>query len=498
MVLAAGSALRLNGSVYSHISLPFRFVGHLFPLSAIRAPDRFNLLTVFSLSVSAGLGAAYLARRRRWLLIPLVLLILLDYLYVPLPAWDLPPASPFFQQMAQEQASYGVVDYPMGYAFSKRWLYYQTLHGKPIVEGHISRYTAQDYAFIASNPLLRAFYQTGVKPLRVSGETFSGEAIPVSALGPALRALGTSGVRYILLHKSHLNADFAAYFRRLLPLVPIHEDPALAVYDVARPLPVCYDGFPVSLTSDVALARFDVQHSDEGREWQLQVLAIPLAPHTSPLTCQIRLIGENGGILETPLTFFETLPKGGWAAGDLAMQEAMLSLPQALEPGAYRWTLTCPGATAYTAPETLEVHLDGHATYLRRSVNLRYGDVIQLLGYRWRTEGTDLQMTLLWKALKAPSADYKVFVHLLNAEGEIVRQYDAVPCNWQCPTGGWLAGDVVPDRAVISLRGLPPEEYRLAVGLYHLVTQERLPVQGPQGELYPDAYFVLPDAFLIS
>ncbi len=500
MVLAAGPVLRLNGTLYPHIPMPYRFIGHLFPISAIRAPDRFNLLVAFSLAVSAGLGAAYLARQRRWLLVPLVFLVFAEYLCIPLPTWDIPPASPFFQQMAQEQALYGVVDYPMGYTFSKKWLYYQTLHGKPMVEGHIARYTPEDYVFIASNPLLRAFYQVAKKPVRLPRDMFSGAAIPVSALGPALRALETSGVRYILLHKPYLKDDSEAHFRRLLPLVPVYEDSAVAVYDVARPLPACYGGFPIPLAPDVALARFDVQHNEVGTEWQLQILAVLLAPRTSPLACQIRLVGEDESVLEVPITLFETLPEeeGNWAAGDLAMQEAMVSLPQALEPGAYHWAAICPGATAYIAPGTLEMHPDGHVTYLRRSLDIHYGDIIQLLGYQWRTEGTDLQMTILWKTLKDPRADYKVFVHLLNADGEIVRQHDAVPCNWQCPTSQWHAGDLVPDWAVISLRGLPPGEYHLAVGLYHLATQERLPARGSENGLYPNARFILPDALLIS
>lgn len=506
MVLAAGPVLRLNGTLYPHIPMPYRFIGHPFPVSAIRAPDRFNLLVAFSLAVSAGLGAAYLVRQRRWLLVPLVFLVLVEYLCIPLQTWGLPPASPFFQQMAQEQALYGVVDYPMGYTFGKKRLYYQTLHGKPMVEGHIARYTPEDYVFIASNPLLRTFYQVAEKPVRLPRDTFSGVDIPVSALGPALRALETSGVRYILLHKPYLNTDLEAHFRRLLPPVPTYEDSTLAVYDVSRPLPVYYDGFPAPLTPDAALARFDVQPDNSGTEWQLQIITILLAPHASPLPCQIRLIGENGSVLETPITFFETLPaqegqkgnEGNWAAGDLDLQEITLSLPQAPETGVYRWNVTCPEAADYTAPETLNVYPDGRASYLRSQVNVRYGDFIQLLGYRWRTTGTDLQMNILWETLKAPRTDYKVFVHLLNASGEIVRQYDAIPCNWQCPTSQWHAGDIVPDQAVISLRGLPPEEYRLAVGLYHLATQERLPARGPEGELYPDAYFVLPDAFLIS
>ena len=62
--------------------------------------------------------------------------------------WDLPPSSEVMEQMTQDPAEYAVVDYPMGYTNSKLWLYYQTLHGKPIVDGHLSRYRPEQYEFI--------------------------------------------------------------------------------------------------------------------------------------------------------------------------------------------------------------------------------------------------------------------------------------------------------------------------------------------------------------
>jgi hypothetical protein len=504
VLLAAGSALRFNGNLYPHVLLPYRFVGHIFPISILRAPDRFNLLLVFSLSTLAGLGAAWIHRhRRRWLL-PLVSLILLEYLCIPLPMWDLPPSSPFFEQMTHEETDYCVVDYPMGYKPAKLWLYYQTLHGKPTVEGHVSRYTAADYAFIYSQPLLRALYQAEDLPPYLPPD--DGTGIPlemdtyVQALGPALRALESSGVRYVLLHKPYLDAALGTHLQRVLPTVPVYEDQTLAAYDIARPLPVTYDGFPVPLTPDVALVRFDVQHTDGNPEWQFQLLPIALASRIPPLACQIQLTGDNGSVLASPITLFEAPPErgGDWEAGDVEVQEITTPLPQELEPGAYRWTVHCLGETAYTAPETLQVHNDGHVTYLRHTGYVRYGDAIELEGYRWRTVGTDLQMVLRWEALAKPSADYKVFVHLLNADGEIARQYDAVPCNWRCPTSQWQAGEIISDRTIIHLWGLPPGEYRLAVGLYAAQTQNRLAARGPEGERYPGDYLILPDTFLIS
>jgi len=502
-LLAAGPALRINGVLYPHIPLPYRLVGNIFPIVVIRAPDRFNLLVVFSLSVLAGIGAAWLyAHRRRWLL-PLALLVIIEYLCAPLPMWDLPPASPFYEQMARQETKYGVVDYPMDYELAKLWLYYQTLHGHPLVQGHVSRYTAADYAFIHSQPLLDALYQVAQPPPYLSPADEADTPLEtdtyVQALGPSLRSLSAAGVRYIIVHKPYLDAGSETHFWHVFPAVPVYEDVSLAAYETTRPFPVYYDGFPTSLTPDMALVRFDVQQDSRGTEWQFQVVATSLVSQPAPLACQIELIGENGSVLESPVTFFAALSGAeGWARDDLEMEEVTVLLPQVLTPGTYHWALACPGTERYTVPETLEVYPDGHFTYLRRSVDVAYGEDIQLVGYRWQTAGANLQVALLWKALEQPRADYKVFVHLLNADGEIVQQHDAMPCGWQCPTSQWRAKDTVLDQASVPLWGLPAGTYRLAVGLYTQDTQERLPVRARSGEIVPDSYFVLPDPFLIS
>ncbi len=508
MALAAGSVLRVNGALYPQIPLPYRAVEHLFLISTIRAPDRFNLLVTLSLSISAGLGAAYVAaltaQRWRWALIPVGLLVAVEFLCLPLPAWKLPPASPFFAQMAEEQTTYGVVDYPMGYTLAKRWLYYQTLHGKPSVDGHLSRYTAQEYAFIASQPLLRVFYRTGEQPSYLPPGMLESATPFVSALGPSLRSLESSGVRYILLHKPFMNRALWTHFYRAFPAVPVYDDETLAVYDVAQPLPLYYDSFPIRLAPDVALARFDVVSATipgEGHtKWRFQILARLLAGQPASLACQIRLTGENGDVLTLPLTLFEAMPENGatWAVGDLEIKEEIVQLPQNLESGEYRWSLSCPRATTYTAPETLKVRDDDQVVYLRRWMNVNYGDVIELEGYRWRTPGAELQVTLRWHVLERPRKDYKVFVHLLNGDGEIVRQYDAMPCNWQCPTKQWQDGETILDQSLIPLGGLPPGKYRLAVGLYDAKTGERLSARGPDGERHLDDYVFLPDVFEIS
>lgn len=144
ILMAAGSVLRFNGRFYDQIALPFRWVGTFFPISTIRSPDRFNLLTVFSIAVLTGLGAAFIAEKRawRWLLVPLRILIVTEYLIVPMPMMPLPPSSPFLNKLAADEENYAVIDFPLSYNDSKRWYYYQSIHGKPIVEGHVSRFSS--------------------------------------------------------------------------------------------------------------------------------------------------------------------------------------------------------------------------------------------------------------------------------------------------------------------------------------------------------------------
>ena len=504
MVLAAGPVLRLNGALYSNIPLPYRLIEDLFPISAIRVPDRFNLLVVFSLAMSAGLGAAQLARQRRWLLAPLALLVLAEYLCLPMPMLDLPPGSPYLEQMAQDETRYGVVDYPMGYTVGKHWLYYQTLHGKPMVEGHVSRYTSETYAFITSQPLLQALYRVAERPRFLPPDEEADAPIEadtcVEALGPALRSLDAHAVWYVLLHKPYVDTYLQEQFERMLPLVPIYEDETLAVYDVRHPLPYLYDGFPHLLTPDVALIRFDVQPADSDSQWKLRLMARLQAPRTLPLPCQIRLEGKVGEVLTLPVSLFDAAVPAGenWQIGDLWVKEMTVSLPADLEPGTYHWTLTCGEEARYEAADALEIDPHGRSVYLRRWTNLLYDDTIHLLGYRWWTAGADLHLALLWEPLRKPAADYKVFVHLLNTNGDIVRQYDAVPCHWKCPTSQWQVRETITDQATLSLWGLPAGQYRLAVGLYHPETLERLPVREPGSEPYPDAYPILPEPFLIE
>jgi hypothetical protein len=82
---------------------------------------------------------------------------------------------------------------------------------------------------------------------------------------------------------------------------------------------------------------------------------------------------------------------------------------------------------------------------------------------------------------------YKVFVHLIDpASGRPVVQDDAVPRRWTYPTTEWTRNEVVEDKIILPLDGVPQGHYDLVIGLYDPETGERLPAFSAQGNQYPD------------
>jgi hypothetical protein len=98
-----------------------------------------------------------------------------------------------------------------------------------------------------------------------------------------------------------------------------------------------------------------------------------------------------------------------------------------------------------------------------------------------------LCVELNWQALGTPVADYTVFVHLVNSQGQVVAQTDMQPQGGDAPTSQWQPGNSIVDKhGLILPADLPPGEYTIRAGLYRADNQEPLLVtQADQFE--PDA-----------
>ena len=79
-------------------------------------------------------------------------------------------------------------------------------------------------------------------------------APPLRDTLPQLRVDGLVEAMLAVTSGLDLDATLQTHFQHVLPIMPVSQDQALAVYDVTHPLPVTYDGFPIPLTRAVALA----------------------------------------------------------------------------------------------------------------------------------------------------------------------------------------------------------------------------------------------------
>ena len=82
----------------------------------------------------------------------------------------------------------------------------------------------------------------------------------------------------------------------------------------------------------------------------------------------------------------------------------------------------------------------------------------------------------------------KVYVHLRDAAGQIVAQWDGLGAAWE----GWRLGDTLVQVAtIVRPESLPPGDYQVVAGLYDPLTNQRWRfADGQNGvELFP---FALP------
>ncbi len=92
-----------------------------------------------------------------------------------------------------------------------------------------------------------------------------------------------------------------------------------------------------------------------------------------------------------------------------------------------------------------------------------------------------LDLTLVWKATGTADASYRVFTHLLSADGIVIAQHDGYPVGETRLTTGWVKGEYLVD--VYRLAFLPEGQgyrgpARLEVGFYNPETNYRIPVSG--------------------
>jgi len=88
--------------------------------------------------------------------------------------------------------------------------------------------------------------------------------------------------------------------------------------------------------------------------------------------------------------------------------------------------------------------------------------------------GANVPLTLWWRAAQAPPQGVFTFLHLLDATGTKVAEYNAPLAGDQRPRP-WVAAEPLLDQAALALpANLAPGQYRLIGGAFDLASGARL------------------------
>ena len=260
------------------------------------------------------------------------------------------------------------------------------------------------------------------------------------------------------------------------------------------------DYFQLHSPPDQALAAPVVRHDDIGGKFRLlgqnalpttvragatlPVIAYwrSLADMDENYSVVLRLedVGSNQTLVEMVQAHPSDIPTTGWATGLYVRNEWQVEIPADALPLQYalRTGFSDPATEEMLPSETGTMVELGRLWVLPQDEpkpangpSARFGPTIELLG-----AGTDGEvLTLYWRADAPVSGEYSIFVHLLDAEGQILGQMDGLPFANRYPLWAWRPGQFIEDRREVAATEVDLAQLqRIAVGVYDSVTGDRL------------------------
>ena len=474
ILLSMGMQIKFNGKPI----LPYYLPWAIPIIHVIRHPFRFTILVFLSLSVLVGYGARWVVERmgshRRWVSTLVVILIaciiMVEYRVHPLPT-KRASYSPFYNQLAREKGNFAIADIPTGRTPAKYAMFHQTIHGKKIIDGHISRTPSNAYDFIESNPLLRDLHADSVPDSELPVEN-------------QFAVLAERGIRYIILNKTiseKIWKKSLPVYETLFP-PPFYQDELITVYRTTTE-PNYASSNEIGII-DATLSRATIAPD---AVLKVQVIwGATASPETNPKV-RISLVNREGTVEE--IKHFEFSP--GWKTWSqstyaFGKEKYAFHIQPRLSAGNYSLELGLVRPdTGQLLGEKVTV---GEVTMLapkrnftepktERPVQAIFGDHLLLLGYDLEMTASEMTVTLHWKALQRMDVRFKFFLHVYDADNAVlVAQTDFMPHDWGYPTSWWESGEYVSDSMPISLEGFSPGDYWLALGVYNPDTQERLAI----------------------
>lgn len=135
-----------------------------------------------------------------------------------------------------------------------------------------------------------------------------------------------------------------------------------------------------------------------------------------------------------------------------------------------------------------------------------FANEIELVGYQigaplfnsggasqitWARPGSIVPLELRWTSLNPPAANYKVFIHLLDSNGNLVSQRDMEPVSGFRPTTTWKVGENIQDLAGLVIPAATPDgRYSIELGLYRPEDGTRLRLSSGQDHIVLDSLVI--------
>lgn len=207
-LISLGPLLHINGKTsftvfHTTVPLPHLVLYYLIPfLDNCRTTGRFFVMASLSFAVLTGHGVSELMKyskdnSKNLVAIVISSLIIFEYLAIPFPV-SVVNQQAFYEEISQDKDSYALLEIPatLKYGAGVSTVYYQTIHGKPVIGNWAARFPSDARNFELNTPVVREL--TYLQPFNVD------------ILNQDITQVGTSilnyyNISYIVLHIEYMN-----------------------------------------------------------------------------------------------------------------------------------------------------------------------------------------------------------------------------------------------------------------------------------------------------
>ena len=205
-----------------------------------------------------------------------------------------------------------------------------------------------------------------------------------------------------------------------------------------RALPVQH-AVDLPVGEQVRLIGYDVDRNQvpSGGELRVRLYWQAAGPLSEDYASFVQLVAgpERRVFAQSDRTHPGFIPTSTWTDAQYVVDEHLIRIPPETPPIAFDIVagLYRPGTPVQLGSANLPGTIDVMPTAppdtkaVDRGSATRFGEDIRLLGHVVAVQGDALLVTLYWQASRSPSADYQVFLHLVDGAGQQVGQADGPP-----------------------------------------------------------------------